>query len=594
MHKKRLLFYGTLLLVLLALASVGVFQLITYTIRQLTPLETALEQAANESHVPLALLKAVAYSETRFDMRTGGYTGGPGAYGIMNVVQSKKLPDPMSRAAKELGVTPLQIKTDAATNIRAGAVLLKDNALQLSPTKTLPTSLDGWRGAVALYFGARYRYVLNLYVTTIYKALHNGFKIQAPSGETIELAAQPANTQPLTENELPTLAKMHAGCTLDNKVDFPGAVDCILNPDEHDCVKVPGTNAPCNYLPAERPKDLDITQVVIHDIEGNVARALSAFLDTKSTAAAHYIVGSDGTVYQTIHDHDVAFHAANLWYNQHSIGIEHEGYATSGYIWYSSATYRASAQLTAYLAQKYHIQLDHDHIVAHGTVQSPTLDSIPNHVDPGQYWQWDYYLNLIHQQGVAYPQRPVGKNILTVHLAADAPSDISNFFYLYNSPKIDSRNLIPQAGNSNDTTDETNSVEAATSYYYLDKKPDENGFGIMMYHIWYGESLNARNKSADQFMHARLAWLAVPVGAASEGKGMAVKLHSADGKPIPISGSPKTNTKTLDYHIGDAPDGAIFASAYSVPGDKTVPQWYEINYNHRQAWVPVSAVEILN
>jgi hypothetical protein len=71
-------------------------------------------------------------------------------------------------------------------------------------------------------------------------------------------------------------------------------------------------------------------------------------------------------------------------------------------------------------------------------------------------------------------------------------------------------------------------------------------------------------------------------------------LHSADGEPIPISGSPKTNTATTDYHIGDAPDGAIFVSAYSVPEDKTLTQWYEINYNHRQAWVPDSAVEFVS
>jgi N-acetyl-anhydromuramyl-L-alanine amidase AmpD len=599
MRKKRLLFYGTLLLVIVALVGVGLFRLIEYAIQQAHPLEMAFEQASNESHVPLALLKAVAYSETRFDMHgVQGSTAGPGAYGIMNVVSSKKTPDPMGRAAKALGVSTLKIKTDATTNIRAGAVLLKEYALQLSPKKTLPTSLNGWRGAVALYEGAQYSYVVNLYVTSVYKAIQNGFKVQTASGETVDLAPQPVNTQPLTNSELPALAKMPAGCTTqsdkDNQVDYPEAVNCILNPAQHDCDKVPGTNAPCNYFPDTRPEDFDISQVVIHDIEGNVARALSAFLNPGSTAASHYIVGSDGTVYQTIHDHDVAFHAANLWYNQHSIGIEHEGYATSGNVWYTSATYQASAKLTAYLAQKYNIPLEHDHIVGHGTVQAPTLAGVPNHVDPGQYWQWDYYLNQIHQQGVAYPQTPTNKHLISVHLPVNTPFNASNFFYLYNSPKLDANNLLPQVANSTDTTDETNTVEAATSYYYLDKKPDEHGFGIMMYQIWYGESVNARKNPSDQFMHARLAWLAVPEGLASDGQGIAVKLHSTDGKPIPISGSPKTNTATTDYHIGDAPDGAIFVSAYSVPEDNTNTQWFEINYNHRQAWVPDSAVEFMD
>jgi hypothetical protein len=305
-------------------------------------------------------------------------------------------------------------------------------------------------------------------------------------------------------------------------------------------------------------------------------------------------VDSDGTVYQTVHDQDVAFHAGNLWYNQHSIGIEHEGYATSGNIWYTAATYEASAKLTAYLSQKYHIPLDHDHIISHGTVQGPTLAYIPNHVDPGMYWQWDYYLNQIHEQGVAYPQEPYGNNILSLHLAPNTSTNKVNFFYLYNSPGIDPHNLIPQAGNRSDTTDETNNVEADISYYYLDKKPDQNGSGTMMYEIWYGEAGIAQSQLPVQFMHARLAWLAAPDGTAREGQGTPVKLHSSDGKPVQISGSPKNNTSTNDYHIGDAPDGAIFVSAYSVLGDKTGNRWYEINYNHRQAWVPASSVQVMH
>ncbi len=597
MRKKRLMIYGTLLLVIIVLIGFGLFQLIEYNIRLAHPLETAFEQASSETQVPVALLKAVGYAETRFDMHdVQGNTQGPGVYGLMNLLSNKKGPDPLDRAARELGVSELQIKTDATTNIRAGAIILKDYALQLSANKTLPTSLNGWRGAVALYGGgSQSRYVVNLYVGQVYKALHTGFKVQTVSGETIELAAQPVTVQPLTTSEMPpALAKLPVGCTMDNKVDYPGAVDCILNPAQHDCTEVPGTNAPCSYLPANRPKDMTITHVVIHDLEGDVARALSAFQDPKSIAVPHYIVGSDGTVYQVVRDKDVAFHAANLWYNQHAIGIEHEGYATSGNIWYTVATYLASAKLTAYLSQKYHIPLDHDHIVSHGTVQGSTLANIPNHVDPGMYWQWDYYLNLIHEQGISYSQEPSANNVISLHLASNTSTNKVNFFYLYNSPRIDPHNLIPQAGINSDVTDETDNVESNVSYYYLDKKPDQNGSSTMMYEIWYGESMNAQQRPPDQFMHARLAWLAVPAESVRSGSGTAIKLHSSDGKPVQVSGSPRNNTSTSNYHIGDAPDGAIFVSAYTIPGDKTVKQWYEINYNHRQAWVPASVVQVMH
>ena len=46
---------------------------------------------------------------------------------------------------------------------------------------------------------------------------------------------------------------------------------------------------------------------------------------------------------------------------------------------------------------------DRAHVTAHGTTPAPTLGTSPNHVDPGQYWLWDYYLGLIHGQGVPYP-----------------------------------------------------------------------------------------------------------------------------------------------------------------------------------------------
>jgi N-acetyl-anhydromuramyl-L-alanine amidase AmpD len=594
MKRKKLLIYGIPLLLIIALLGFGLFQFV-YRVPAPGPLEQAFQRAAHESGVPVALLKAVAYSETRFDMHNmQGNAQGPGAYGIMNLISSNKGINTVRQAAKELRVSELQVKTDAMTNIRAGAVILKDDARQLSANKGLPNTLDGWRAAVALYSNPHSRYVANLYVSNVYKALHDGFVVRAPSGETITLAAQHVTEQPLTASEIPpALMKLPVGCTMDNKVDYPGAVDCILDPKLHDCTLVPGTNAPCSYLPANRPEDMTITHIVIHDTEGDAAHTLSGFQDTDSIATSHYIVGNDGTVYQVVPEKDVAFHAGNLWYNQHAIGIEHEGYASSGYVWYSPAMYQASARLVAYLCQKYHIPLDHDHIISHGTIQSPTLAYMPNHVDPSRYWQWDYYMQQVHEQGVPYSQEPDSQNIIALHLAPNASSDRVNFFYLYNSPKIDPHNLIPQADNSSDIEDETDNVETDMSYYYLNRMPDQNGSGYMMYEIWYGESVGVQSKPPDQYMQARLAWLAVPPGVARAGQGTVVRLHSADGKPVQISGEPKSNTPATSYYIGDAPDGAMFVSAYQVIADGTHNQWYEINYNHRQAWVPASVVQIV-
>jgi N-acetyl-anhydromuramyl-L-alanine amidase AmpD len=443
--------------------------------------------------------------------------------------------------------------------------------------------------------------------------LQHGFSAKTDSGEgvSVQPQAMPASVAAIAANGDPApVTNLPTGCSNDGKTDYPGAIDCILDPALHDCDLVPGTNAPCNYFssahysPTYRQGDGTITHVVIHDSEASTAAAVvNTFEDPNSNVAAHYIVDTDGTVYQIVHEKDVAFQAGNLWMNQHSVGIEHVGFDATGFQYYNSTEYQASAKLTAYLTQKYNIPLDHNHIVSHGTVPAPNLANTPNNVDPGPYWLWDYYLLLIaHAQGQAEPAKAAlsgNSHILTLHpLASDiiplggngteTPANF-NFFYLYNGPSTKS-GLIPQEGTGADITDETNNVEPDISYYFLNKVKDPAGTGDTLYEIWYGESDQAHATPSTFFTHGKLVWLAVPPLTAFAGQGTVVTLKSADGTPIQVSGSPKTNTATLDYHIGDAPDGAIFVSGYKVVEDGTNNVWYSINYNHRQAWVPAANI----
>jgi hypothetical protein len=330
--------------------------------------------------------------------------------------------------------------------------------------------------------------------------------------------------------------------------------------------------------------------VVIHDIEGTAQDALSIFQDANQQVSVHYIVDSDGTVYQVLHDRDIGYHAGNYWYNQHSIGIEHAGFAATGWKWYNATEYLASAKLTAYLVKKYHIPPDHDHIVAHGTIPAPSLATTPNHVDPGPYWLWDYYLGLVRKNRVSNAcslqnapmllQRPA----LNRSPQGNNGQDVLSYFYLYSGPTTASP-LVRQVGGGDDVTDETNSVEPGMSFYYLNKVEDPAGTGNILYQIWYG----GENQGAmpSHFAHAMMVWLAIPSGNAVAGCGKAVRLRSTNGRSVQISGSPVTGST---YVIGDAPVQSVFVSAYTVLEDGTSNRWYEINYNHRQAWVPASSV----
>jgi hypothetical protein len=558
--------------------------------------EAAFTQASRESGVPTEILKSICYMEGRLSNHGGSPSVDQG-YGCMHLVKNIHA-NTLDRAVQALGVSEQQLKTDLPTNIRGGAILLRDEALQLSQKHKLPTTLADWYGAVAAYSHAMTRSTALLYADGVYRVLNRGFIATTDNGETITLTPQTVKPDVMMAAAVTGTSSLPAGCVNDGKVDYPGAIDCILDPKTFDCNRVPD-NAPCTYQGADRPAHYNVLQVVIHDIEGTVQDALNSFQDVKSNVSVQYIVDSDGTIYQVLHDHDIAFHAGNFWYNQHSVGIEHAGFDATGWLWYNATQYLASAKLTAYLLKKYHIPLDHNHVVAHGTIPAPTLAYTPNHVDPGPYWLWDYYLGLIYKQGISYAGGQQDDNLITLHPAngrhpfgenGQETQDNFNFFSLYTGPSTDAP-LIQPAGNGNDTTDETNNVEPGMSFYYLDKVDDPAGTGDTLYEIWYGEEDDAHNAKPNYFAHAKLAWLAVPPDAAIEDRGTLISLKTAHGTAVSISGKPAAGST---YYIGNAPQQSVFVSAYTVLEDGTYNRWYEINYNHRQAWVPASEVEVVN
>jgi N-acetyl-anhydromuramyl-L-alanine amidase AmpD len=515
-----------------------------------------------------------------------------------NMLQDSQI-NTLDSAAKDLGVTTDQLKTDMATNIRGGAAILRDMALQLSSNHTLPGSLADWYGAVAAYSNATTQSTAHMYADAIYKLIKNGFSAVTEKGEVVTLAPQQVQQNILTAANVQTTSFLPTGCVNDGKTEFPGAINCILDPATFDCTPLPD-GVPCTYVSTNRPKDLALNFIGIHDIEGSLQNALTVFQNVKSGVSIHYIVDSDGTVYQILHEKDVAFHLGNRWYNDHSIGIEHAGFDATSFLWYNATQYLGSAKLVAYLTAKYHIPTDHDHIVSHGTVPSATLATSPNHVDPGPYWLWDFYLKLIKGQEPESDQNGSNDHIISIHPSTGkkplGPNGTEtaanfNFFYLYNGPSTHS-GLIPPPGAASDVTDETTNVETDISYYYITKQKDLAGTGNMMYEIWYGVQPNTHNTPPDQTAHGRLAWIAVPTDAIETGSsGTAIKITAGGSDPAKIFSRPISSNDNI---IGDTPNDSIFVSAFTIIEDGTNNLWYEINYNHRQAWVPAGEVKLLS
>lgn len=179
-------------------------------------------------------------------------------------------------------------------------------------------------------------------------------------------------------------------------VDFPGSISVAANSS--------------NYTLSDREANgLKIRWIVIHDIEGTAAACLAWFQNSAARASSHYVVDYDGTVYQTVPEKDIAWHAGNWDYNEHSIGVEHAGYANLSC--FTDKEYRASARLVAYLAKKYNISVVHPDgiapatsiggsgIIGHDQVPDPYNTTLgggaSHHHDPGAYWNWTYYLSLV-------------------------------------------------------------------------------------------------------------------------------------------------------------------------------------------------------
>ncbi|MEU4230599.1 N-acetylmuramoyl-L-alanine amidase [Nonomuraea sp. NPDC026600] len=139
-----------------------------------------------------------------------------------------------------------------------------------------------------------------------------------------------------------------------------------------------------------------IDYIVIHDTEGTYAGVPSMVHDPKYVSWHYTIRSSDGHVAQHVRTKDIAWHSGNWDVNARSIGIEHEGYLAKGGTWYTEAMYIASAKLVKYLAAQHHIPLDRAHILGHDNVPGSNPTTVASmHEDPGPYWDWAHYFDLL-------------------------------------------------------------------------------------------------------------------------------------------------------------------------------------------------------
>jgi N-acetylmuramoyl-L-alanine amidase len=396
--------------------------------------QQAFADAAAEFAVPEGVLLAVSYLESRWDAHAGEPSRAAG-YGPMHLTDAASASpastagpphhsdgsedargddarpalrpaasaagarfdtaavQTLALAAELSGASPDSLRTDPRQNIRGGAALLAHYQREL----TGDTSSDpaDWYGAVARYAQANDIGSARRFADEAYAILAQGAARIADGGQYLALAPRP-EIQPRTEQ----LARLGLRETGHGETECPHNLGCEWIPAPYEDL---GEGDYGNHDLADRPHSQKIRYIIIHDTETDYDTTLQLVQDPTYVSWQYTLRSSDGHIAQHVKARDVAWHAGNWYINAKAIGLEHEGFAAQG-TWYTEAMYRSSARLVRYLASRHHIPLDRAHILGHDNVPGTVPSTVAGmHWDPGPYWDWDHYFDLLRA-----PLRPTG------------------------------------------------------------------------------------------------------------------------------------------------------------------------------------------
>ncbi|WP_435970563.1 N-acetylmuramoyl-L-alanine amidase [Streptomyces sp. Qhu_M48] len=625
-------------------------------------LQSQFANAAREFDVPQSVLMAVSYRQTRWESHDG-LPSTTGAYNVMGLtkvdpedieedaaedlahllngtgdpsidkkIDKKKalasLPkktvdtdDPklhtLDKAADLIDGSTDTVQKDSAASIRAGAALLAEYQKQAGAE--LSDDPGAWYPAVARYSQSD-RKGSDLFAQRVFESIRTGEQEITTDGEQVVLPADPS-VSPVKPSNVP-LAASFASTAATPAVECPTTVACTFNSALY-------SEEQGNYNIASRTKNggggFDVRQIVIHDIEGSHDGAVGVFQTPNAWASAHYIVRADGRVTQMVETKNEAFHANNKTVNMHSVGIEHEGYAIKGDGgWYTEPQYEASKDLVKFVAAKYEIPLDREHIIGHDEAPSVHDALTQDHWDAGPFWDWNHYMQLLgaptgagnaggllqagqlvrivppfssaNQQAMKYREKVDG----VVVTKTTVPLPV-NFGYLYSEPVADQTKALTdpyftegwQYGSN-----WANKVTAGSTHVVADSKGDWTA-------IWYGgkkawfynpggqytavvgvkNAITAKDGATSIPVYGR----AYPEDAAYAGTGVAVQARNSESLTKYSLPAGQLYTKA-----GDPVSGDYYSSAFNVDGTRVVGKtnvFIPIRFNHRMGYVKASDVK---
>jgi N-acetyl-anhydromuramyl-L-alanine amidase AmpD len=597
--------------------------------------------AAKEFGVPASVLLAIGYNESRWEPH-GSTPSADGGYGLMDLtaksfrslsgrtgapvtVSLVKTHYTLDDAARLLHVPAATLKTNATLNVRGAAADLASYARRLNGGR-LPATVGGWYGAVAAYSGDTQEQSAELFAGDVFSTVRTGASLVTSGGQDMRLAASPG-----LRPDQSMISKLGLKPTPKSTepVDCPANLHCTFIPAAY--AEDPGGDPENygNYDIATRPRDMKINSIVIHDTESSYASTIAGFQNPAAYVSANYVIqSSTGDITEMVRPQDVAWAVGNWYYNTHSISIEHEGYAAQGSTWYTQVMYQASAELVRYLAHRFGVPLNREHIVGHDNVGGPdNADNATQHWDPGTFWNWQYYMGLL--QGKSQAQElasggtasPNGQHVVTIDpnwatneppvtdcqtgTCTKLPKQPANFVYLHTQPRfkaplLSDPTLHPQ-GQPGTREDDDWGDKAPYGEEYVVAGQKGNWTGI-----WYagvtGWFYNPPGSGQTARYTGSLVVTPKPGVKSVAVYGSAFPEASAYPKVVPVQPNAPLVYKILPGQsyvtTGAVPDDFYYAVTYdsSMPDDHTVIRgktlYYQIIYNHRLYYVKGSDVVV--
>jgi N-acetyl-anhydromuramyl-L-alanine amidase AmpD len=582
-------------------------------------------RAAEVSGVPEKVLLAVSYLESRWEDH-GAEPSTAGGYGPMHLTLRQLGADAnaatkgeapaasgetrvgtLARAEELTGLGADRLRSDDVANICGGAAVLASYQ-----PRTTAQDPDAWSKAVALDAGAADEPTALRFARQVFDVLRTGERATTEDGQQVVLAATP-------DARVDTAAVESAGLLEPgiDAVDCPADLGCESIPAPYEWYGEPKPTAYGNHDLADRPHDLSIDYIVIHNTEGTWKTALKLVTDPTYLAWNYTLRSSDGHIAQHLDARNVGWHAGNWYVNMHSIGLEHEGIAAQGATWFTESMYRTSAELVRHLALEYGVPMDRAHIIGHDQVPGHIPSRVRTmHWDTGPFWDWEHYMDLVGAP--IKPDRQERSDVVTVApgfadnqqvvtgCKADGSCDPqgTNFVYLRTEPRDDAP-LVGDVGLHPDGSASTTYVSdigarAAAGQKLEVAKRQGDWLGVW----WLGDLAWMRSPKTDPVVVPSQGQVVEPAGdAAVPVYGRAYPESTAYPAEIPFQGVVPLqytlkpgqayvladDTLSTDYYYAKTYDDSLAGDHTVVRGKDT---YYQIWFGHRIAYVRAADVTV--